>query len=141
MATTKKRKKLTKPVEAFRKDMLQNPDVQSTAASLGIPLEDFVADIVKYAQNPDLDVELTITPDETLRELGYDAPTLEEAAFWVKEAVSNDPLIRNARSDYQEGDDKKAVELSPRVDEESSAEAPADPALLEELKKRRGSGF
>lgn len=73
-------KRLKKPVEKVRAELLADPDTKRIAKSVGMELEAYVELVLDYAQNPDKQPVLQVASDEELRAAGYEPHTTEEVA-------------------------------------------------------------
>ena len=51
-------KKLKRPVEEIRAELLVDPATQGIASKLGIPVEQYVEKVLDYAQNPEKQPQL-----------------------------------------------------------------------------------
>lgn len=90
-------KKLKRPVEEVRAELLADPDVREQAQLLHVPVEDYVAKILDYAQNPQKLMPLTITPDAELKARDPKAPTISEIQDRLDKIISGEVVISRAQ--------------------------------------------
>lgn len=76
-------KRLKKPVEKVRAELLADPDTKRIARSVGMELEAYVEMVLDYIQNPDKQPVLQVASDAELKAAGYDAPTPEEVGKFL----------------------------------------------------------
>ena len=94
-------RKLKKPVEVLRKELLEDKDTQRIATAIGVPLEQYVELVLDYAQHPEKKPQLDIAPDEELRAMGYEPPTGAEVGQFLVDTAQNMGPLRNARSNFK----------------------------------------
>jgi len=89
-------KKLRRPVEEVRAELLANPDVKEQAKLLQIPVADYVEKILDYAQHPQKPAQIAIVPDENLKEYDPSIPTVAEMKGYLEKVVSGEIVISPA---------------------------------------------
>jgi hypothetical protein len=90
-------KKLKKPVEELRAELLADKDVQEQAQLMKIDVEKYVEKILDYAQNPEKPAQLVITPDEELKARDPNIPTVEELQTHLQKIVDGEIMISRAQ--------------------------------------------
>ena len=71
---------LETPVEEVRDELLNDPDTANIAKKLCMPLEEYVEQVLYYAQNPDIEPEFDLIPEEEVK--SYGGSTIEEVKQW-----------------------------------------------------------
>ncbi|PTL79618.1 hypothetical protein [Vitiosangium sp. GDMCC 1.1324] len=71
-------KRLKKPVEKLRAELLEDSDTKRIAKAVGMELEAYVELVLDYVQNPDKQPVLQVASDEELRAAGYEPPSAED---------------------------------------------------------------
>jgi hypothetical protein len=74
--------------EALRKRVLENPYSEQIAQHLGVPLQEYVDQVVHYVLHPKEDPGLYIVEDEDLRAMGCEPPDPEAMGRFVEEAAA-----------------------------------------------------
>jgi hypothetical protein len=96
------RRRLTRPVETVRAELLADPDTQRIAKAVGMELSAYVELVLDYALNPDKQPVLQVATDEDLREAGYNPPSAEDVAqFFI--SASQGELGLGAPASYRTG--------------------------------------
>jgi hypothetical protein len=142
MAPPKKKKKPIN-LEKMKRELMENAETIGIAQQLGIPLEDYVAQVMHFVANPDAEPQVLVVEDHDLKAAGFEVP---DAAEMLKFAEGQVKLLEEAGelSAYRKSE-KKKVDLGTRRatkgDEEVTA-AGARPELKaavdKELRKGRG---
>ncbi|MBZ4417825.1 hypothetical protein [Myxococcus sp. RHSTA-1-4] len=90
-------RKLKKPVEEIRAELMADPDVKEQARMLKIDVEAYVAKIIDYAQYPEKPAQLKITPDEELKARDPSVPTVEELQGYLQKVVDGEVMLNRAQ--------------------------------------------
>ncbi len=90
-------KKLKKPVEVLRAELLVDKDVKEQARLLKIDVEAYVEKILDYATHQDKPPQLVITPDEQLKARDPNIPTVEELQTHLQKIVDGEIMISRAQ--------------------------------------------
>jgi hypothetical protein len=90
-------KKLKKPVEELRAELLANKEVIEQAKLLKIDLAAYVEKILDYAQNPEKPPQLVITPDEELKARDPNIPTVAELETHLQKIIDGEIMINRAQ--------------------------------------------
>lgn len=90
-------KKLKKPVEELRAELLADKDVNEQAQMLQIDVAAYVEKILDYALHPDKPAQLIITPDEELKARDPNIPTVEELQTHLQKIVDGEVMISRAQ--------------------------------------------
>ena len=85
-------KKLKRPVEELRAQLLADSHTQSIAKKLGCPLEEYVEKVLDYAQNPEKQPEFNVLPDGIAKQQG--AATTAEVKQWFEEVLAGKVDLR-----------------------------------------------
>ncbi|MET0406413.1 MAG: hypothetical protein ABW123_28595 [Cystobacter sp.] len=86
-------KKLRRPVDEVRNELLNDSDVKEQAKLLKIPVEEYVDKILDYAVNPSKPPAIMVVPDEALKKQDPKAPTLAEVDNHLQRMVSGEIAI------------------------------------------------
>lgn len=140
------RKALNVPVEVARQRLLENPETQDIAKSLGLELEAYVDMILDFAQHPEKEPELQVLDDESLAGLGAEVPSQAEVLGWFQavergeidltvqaEVVSDEVELKSAEEERKKrlsaAIGAGPVKAAPKVGDAAKApESKADPA-------------
>ncbi|WP_164018281.1 hypothetical protein [Pyxidicoccus trucidator] len=90
-------KKLKRPVEEVRAELLADKDVKEQAQLLKVDVETYVEKILDYALNPEKPPQLVITPDEELKARDPNIPTVEELQTHLQKIVDGEIMISRAQ--------------------------------------------
>jgi hypothetical protein len=80
-----------------KRKVIEDPNTKRIAESLGMPFDDYVALVMKYVENPNMEPVLTVVPDDVLRSQGFNPPTRPEIAAKVKEYVENRMITERSK--------------------------------------------
>jgi hypothetical protein len=142
MPPTKKKKKPV-DLEKIKRELMSNTETIGIAKELGIPLEDYVAQVMHFIVNPDAEPQMLLVEDQDLKAAGFEVPNADEVLKFAEDQVK---VLEEAGeiTGYNKAK-KKKIDLGSRRftegDEEVSTAAPkADlkDAVEKELKKGRG---
>lgn len=125
------------PVDAALKaKILADPNVAKIAASLGVPLDDYVNQIGFYINNPDVQPALLQASDEDIKKhIGIEPPTFEAITATLK-AVNDAFMAGQAPSGFE--DKKKAAMTIPKEGGDQQVKVgTVDPSLADAVKKGR----
>ena len=100
------------PLEIAKQNLRDDPNTLAIAKALGDELEDYIEKVLDYALHPEKTPQLELLDDESVAELGPEAPSVDDVTAWF-EAVA-------------EGE----VELDDRVKVAESDGYTADPACV-----------
>ena len=76
------------PVEMAIQKLRDDPETKKIADAFNMELEDYIAQVMEYAQNPDLEPQLQIMADDDLRELGMEIPADGAIEQWFEDVAS-----------------------------------------------------
>jgi hypothetical protein len=88
-------KKLRRPIEEVRKELLSDPTTQHIASTLKMTVQDYVEKVLDYATHPEKLPQLQILPDEQVRAAG--GSTVAEVKAWLEKAARGEIDLRPAR--------------------------------------------
>lgn len=74
--------------EALRKKILDDPNTARIAEELGVPLEEYVEQVLFYAMNPQAEPQLYVVEDADLRAMGVEPPDPDAMGKYLIEAVT-----------------------------------------------------
>jgi DNA-directed RNA polymerase specialized sigma subunit len=80
MSQNTPKKGLTRPIEVVRAELLNDPDTQRIAKTVGMELAEYVELVLEYAQDKDKEPVLKIVSDEELHAAGFKTMTNDDAA-------------------------------------------------------------
>jgi hypothetical protein len=81
-------RKLKKPIEELRADLLADERTQRYAKTLNLPLEEYVEKVLDYAQHPEKEPVFNIVPEAQVKAQG--GATIGEVQTWLKKAISGE---------------------------------------------------
>lgn len=120
--------------EALRKKILADPNTAKIAENLGVPLEDYVNQVLHFALNPKAEPQVYVVEDAALRQMGYEPPDAEAMGKYIVEAAA---LVEASASptEFVDGPAKKQpVQLSASPGD--AVPEKDDPQLKADLSKR-----
>jgi hypothetical protein len=142
MPPTKKKKKPV-DLEKLKRELMQNTETIGIAKELGIPLEDYVAQVMHFIVNPDAEPQMLLVEDQDLKANGFEVPDPKEILKFAEGQVK--VLEEAGEITGYNKTTKKKVDLGTRRttegDEEVSRVEPRaelKAAVDKELKKGRG---
>ena len=126
-------KKLRRPIDDGRDELLKDPDVKEQARLLQIPVEQYVEKILDYASHPEKPPAIMIVPDEALKKEDPSIPTVAEVETHLQRMVNGEiPIIPGQSQDgfskgptpaqYQRtlgGEDSVPYKVPPKTDASS----------------------
>ncbi len=74
--------------ESLRKKVLADPNTERIARNLGVPVADYVEQVVHFALHPEQEPRLYIVEDEDLRAMGLEPPDAQAMERFVTRAAS-----------------------------------------------------
>jgi hypothetical protein len=89
-------KKLKRPVEEVRAELLADKDVREQARMLELPVAEYVEKILDYALNPEKPPQVEILPDEVLKARDPSIPTVAEIQTHLEKIISGEIAISPA---------------------------------------------
>ncbi len=93
-------KKLRRPIDDVRDELLKDPDVKEQARLLQIPVEQYVEKILDYASHPEKPPAIMIVPDEALKKEDPSIPTVAEVENHLQKMVNGEiPIIPGQAQD------------------------------------------
>ena len=92
-------RKLKKPVDELRKDLLADSHTQNIAKTLGLTTEAYVEKVLHYATHPDEKPVFNILPDDQVKAAG--GATVDEVKAWLEQVRSG--KIQLGPKAYQDG--------------------------------------
>ncbi len=100
-------KKLRRPVEEVRAELLADADVKEQARLLKLPVEAYVEKILDYALNPEKPPQIQIVPDEELKAQDPNVPTVSEIQDHLQGIMDGRIVISRAhqRDGFNDRDD------------------------------------
>ncbi|MFY2563310.1 hypothetical protein ACN469_37280 [Corallococcus terminator] len=90
-------RKLKRPVEEIRAELLVDADVKEQARLLQIPVEAYVEKILDYAQHPQKQMPLEITLDGDLKAKDPKAATVAEIQDHLDKLISGEVILSRAQ--------------------------------------------
>jgi hypothetical protein len=108
-------RKLKRPVEEVRAELLADPHTRGIAEKLGMPVAAYVELVLDYAQNPEKKPEFDLIPEGEAKARGV--ATTEEVRGWFEAVAAGKVDLRepHERDDFQQspegGRTKAPVEL------------------------------
>ncbi len=78
---------MTPSIEATRAQLLQDPYTAKLAEELGIPISEYVQQVLHFMQHPSEEPQVLVVEDEDLHSQGYTSPREEDMARFLEEAA------------------------------------------------------
>ncbi|MCP3104148.1 hypothetical protein LZ198_35290 [Myxococcus sp. K15C18031901] len=142
---------LKRPIEVVRAELLKDPDTKKIADAVQLKLEEYVELVLKYAQDKDLEPQLTIVSDEDLRKNGVTPVTVDDAVDIVVKGVKGE--LPGSPPDFEASkfSESKGAAGKPSLSGETAPAGDAAPstspqdeaerkALMDQLKRGGGGG-
>jgi hypothetical protein len=85
---TPTKKKIPREPAAIRRALLEDPNTAAIAEKLGVPLEEYLQQVIHFAMNPDVEPTLYIVPDKDLRAMGLEPPDPTKMGRFLTESVA-----------------------------------------------------
>ena len=126
----------------LRAKLLADPDTITIASNLGVPLEEYVDQVLHFVKNPKADPQMLVVEDDDLRAAGFEPPDEKKLLAFVEESVAT--LEEAGEVSGFKDQKKKKVDLGAKVpltegDEEVSSAA-ANPLLKEQISRELKRG-
>jgi hypothetical protein len=124
-----------KPSEAvYRKTLLEDPNTAKIAEKLGVPLEEYVKQVVFLAMHPEEDPEVIYVSDEDLISEGFKPPDNEAMGHFIAEGLK---VIEASGATGFQKSQKKLVDMSDGLSpaEGGKGDANLQKELAKELRK------
>ena len=86
MPPTKKKKKPV-DLEKMKRELMANTETIGIAKELGIPLEDYVAQVMHFIVNPDAEPQMLLVEDKDLKANGFEVPDPKEILKFAEDQV------------------------------------------------------
>jgi hypothetical protein len=102
-------RKLKKPVEELRRDLLADERTQGIARTLGMPLEDYVEKVLDYAQHPEKQPEFNVVSDEQVKANG--GATVADVKGWLNKVLTGEVAL--GPKGYTDGFDEAPARKGP----------------------------
>ena len=121
------------PLAIARKNLREDPQTAAIAKELGVDVEEYIEQVLEYAQNPDKEPELELLDDEAAQDLGPEAATMDEVVSWL-EAVESGEITLEDRVQVAEADGfSKDAERSEVLRQQAGAEMSRRAPGVEEM--------
>jgi hypothetical protein len=118
--------------EALRKKILGDPNTAKIAENLGVPLEDYVNQVLHFALHPNEEPQLYVVEDAALRQMGYEPPDAEAMGQYIVEAAT----LAEASAPQTGFDEAKKPPVQLQSAQGSAAPQKDDAQLKADLDKR-----
>jgi hypothetical protein len=129
---------IPKDPEVIRKKVLSDPNTAKIAENLGVPLEEYVNQVIHFVLNPNAEPSLYVVEDEDLRAMGYPPPDADAMGQYIIEAATIAQTANPSRTEFTEARKPPPVQLeTPTAAAKPEQE---DSALKAELEKARRAG-
>ncbi|OJH36127.1 hypothetical protein [Cystobacter ferrugineus] len=93
-------KKLRRPIDDVREELLKDADVKEQARLLQIPVEQYVEKILDYASHPEKPPAIMIVPDEALKKEDPSIPTVTEVENHLQKLAKGEiPIVPGQAQD------------------------------------------
>lgn len=80
--------KVPKDPEAIRKLVLSDPNTAEIAKKIGVPLEEYVNNVIHFVLNPKADPSIYVVEDDDLRSKGFEPPDANAIGRFISEAAA-----------------------------------------------------
>ena len=98
-----KREKLSIPREIAKLQLLADATTAEIAEGLGVPIEEYVDQVLKFAMNPELEPELELIDEEELYNIGDDPIDDIALATWVRGLGDGSTKLAEAEEERADG--------------------------------------
>jgi len=88
-------KRLKRPIEEVRAELLADPATQGIAQKLGVPLEEYVEKVLDFAQHPEKQPQFNVLPDGQAKAAG--GATTGEVKQWLEDVADGKVDLRDDR--------------------------------------------
>ena len=88
-------KRLKRPVEEVRAELLADPATQAIAQKLGMPLEQYVEKVLDFAQHPEKQPQFNVLPEGDVKAAG--GATTGEVKQWLDDVAEGKVDLRDDR--------------------------------------------
>lgn len=75
----------SRPIEVIRAELLGCLETRKLAETLGVPLEAYVEDVLRYASQPAIEPELYVIEEEDAEAEGIELPSEAEVRAWLED--------------------------------------------------------
>lgn len=120
-------RKLKKPVEEVRAELLADKDVKEQARLLKIDVAAYVEKILDYALHPEKPPQLVITPDEELKARDPSVPTVDEIGNHLQKIINGEVMVSRAQQldgfNKEDADARYKVALASDAAQQGAPEA------------------
>jgi hypothetical protein len=125
--------------EEIRARVLADPHTSAIARQIGLALEEYVALVVQYATNPELEAELYVVKDDVLaRETGYQAPTEQQLHDFVRQGAATQRASGESTRFEAAAKPKVALTVVPERPAEIRKDSVLSAELAAQLRRVRG---
>ena len=101
------------PLSVVRQQLLDDPSTREIAKAFKIPVEKYIEMVLKYAQNPDLEPELTILDEDEIQTHGEVLPTENEVVAWLEQVANGEIDILHPQTSTQDVVEKASPSQAP----------------------------
>ncbi len=91
MAAEAKAKKITRPIEEVRAELMKDKHTKEIAKTLGMKLEEYVELVLEYVKDPNKQPVVNTLPDEEVKKHG--GATMADVKEWFEKVASGDVKI------------------------------------------------
>ena len=124
--------------ESLKARLLEDPSTAQLAEQLGVPLNEYIQQVLHFMQHPGEEPQLLVVEDEDLRSAGYSVPAEEAMARFLEQAAAE--ANRAERTDFSQ-EKPRLVQLLGDVPPAPGAAPRTERAELEtEVEARRRDG-
>lgn len=74
-------------LEVMRKKLVEDPNTAEIAKTVGMPYQEYIALVMKFAANPQLEPQVYVAEDADLRAAGFEPPDIQKIAAFIDEHV------------------------------------------------------
>lgn len=86
--------KKRRPIEEVRAELMESQETKQIAEQLGLSLEDYVAKVLEYYQQPEKEPQVYVASEEQLRAAGFEPPSQKEAMEWLEKVQRGEIDLR-----------------------------------------------
>lgn len=88
-------RRLGMPLELAKKNLRDDPQTHEIARALGVEVEVYIDRVIHYALHPEKPPEVELLDDESVAQLGPEAPTVARVTAWFEQVASGEVRLED----------------------------------------------
>jgi hypothetical protein len=127
-------------LQIAKRKVIEDPNTKKIAENLGMPFDDYVALVMKFVENPNMEPTLSVVPDDILRSQGFTPPTRADVVDKIKEYVENRLITEKSKFADPNSKRERVDGAIPQPPPAKAAQGEVSKDLKEELDREVSSG-